>query len=348
MIFGLFRTRYRKTGCKFGLELMPGDGFGGFPWGTPESAVRKKLGKPLMENHDETTRGIMYVVQGAYGAKESMQWYRFNETGLFDGSVLCGTLFPNEFDNCVQYVHSQISTQYGRVFQDASSPHQIRLGWLAGNDTQLVLYGSRENGMQDRCRVEVKITRLSAIEAPAVQDTTDERSFSEMSEWERLQHIQAQTLFEAGCQGALKIEELLRPLMENGSCRLPEANFRAGCLVHSFALVWTGISLRVPVEVGKPFMDAVIDSLAKEIDLRFGFEWSREQIEASVGRTWYELVNEHGSSGGQELFQMSKHILSYYLEDDKMGLDLALGLVVVMESIMSRGQKFFEALVQPV
>jgi hypothetical protein len=177
---------------------------------------------------------------------------------------------------------------------------------------------------------------------------SDERPFSEMSEWERLQHIQKQMLYEAGCQGASKIEELIRPLMDDGSCRLPEANFRAGCLVHSFALVWTGISLQVPVEVGKPYMDAVIDSLAKEIDLKFGFELSREQIEASVGRTWYELVNVHGSSGGQKLLQMSKHLLRYYLEDDKIGADLALGLVAIMEGTMSRGQKFFEALAQPV
>lgn len=201
----------------------------------------------------------------------------------------------------------------------------------------------RQTGSAD-CTSRKEIPEVVPVSRPH----SDERSFSEMSEWERLQHIQAQMLYEAGCQGAFQIEELIRPLVADGSCRLPEANFRAGCLVHSFALVWTGISLRVPVEVGKPYMDAVIDSLANEIELRFGFEWSREQIEASVGRTWHELISVYGSSGGQKLLHMSNHVLRHYLDDDKIGLDLALGLVVVMESIMTRGQKFFEALAQPV
>lgn len=201
----------------------------------------------------------------------------------------------------------------------------------------------RQVGSADRAS-QKKVPEVPPVSRPH----TEERSFSEMSEWERLQHIQTQMLYEAGCQGAFRIEKLIRPLMDDGSCRLPEGNFRAGCLVHSFALVWTGISLRVPVEVGKPYMDAVIDSLANEIDLKFGFEWSREQIEASVGRTWHELVSVHGSSGGQKLLQMSKHVLGYYLEDDKIGLDLALGLVDVMDNIMTRGQEYLEALAQPV
>lgn len=169
MILDLFKTRYRKTGCKFGLELMPGDGFGGFPWGTSESGVRKRLGKPMMENHEETKRAIMYVVQSEYGAKESMQWYRFNESGLSDGAVLCGTLFAGEFEECVQYVLAQISAQYGQFFRDVGSEDQIRLGWWVGGDTQLVLYGCYEGGMEGRCRVEVKVTRMSGMDTPSAQ-----------------------------------------------------------------------------------------------------------------------------------------------------------------------------------
>ena len=50
---------------------------------------------------------------------------------------------------------------------------------------------------------------------PVSQPHTDERSFSKMPEWERLQHIQTQMLYEAGCQGSFQIEKLIRPLMDD-------------------------------------------------------------------------------------------------------------------------------------
>lgn len=176
---------------------------------------------------------------------------------------------------------------------------------------------------------------------------TSQRSFSEMSEFERLQSILEQMLYESGCRGAHQIEELIRPYMKNGTCRLAEGNFRAGCLVHSFALVWTGISLRVPVQDGKPIMDSVIDRLADEIDIRFGFDWTRDQVEASVGHTWHQLVGICGHSGGQDLMKMSGHVLCYFLDRDAIGADLATQMVTIMYDIMRSGQVLLEEITQP-
>lgn len=200
-------------------------------------------------------------------------------------------------------------------------------------------------------RREAGIPRSRSSDAratPAQSNAPNERRpFSGLSEYERLHNILEQIMYESGCRGAHHIEEIIRPSMNAGTCRLSESTFRARCLVHSFALVWTGISLRVPVQEGKPLMNSVIDSLSDEIDIRFGFDWTRDQVEASVGHTWRQLVGVHGQSSGQGLLNMSHHLLRYYLDEEAIDLDLATQMVAVMYDIMQSGQIHLDAIAQP-
>ena len=150
-------------------------------------------------------------------------------------------------------------------------------------------------------------------------------------------------LFNAGAEGVRQMEDFVRPLVVNKTSNLSVASAGAGCVIHSFALVWNTISGNVPVEVGQPHMDALIDSLTDHIN-EFGFDWSREEIETSVGHTWYEFVQVPGSSGGEKLLNISRCILSYYLDEDQMDMDTVRDMVGVIRTIMGRAQVCLEEL----
>jgi hypothetical protein len=150
-------------------------------------------------------------------------------------------------------------------------------------------------------------------------------------------------LFNAGAEGVGQMEDFVRPLVVNKTSKLSVASAGAGCVIHSFALVWNTISGNLPVDVGQPHMDALIDSLTDHI-YEFGFDWSREEIEISVGRTWYEIVQVPGTSGGEKLLNISRYILSYYLDEDQMDMDTATEMVGVIRTIMGGAQVCLEEL----
>ena len=139
------------------------------------------------------------------------------------------------------------------------------------------------------------------------------------------------------------MEDFVLPLLENQTGHLPTAHAQAGYVIHSYALVWNTISGNVPVEVGKPIMDTLIDSLTEHIS-EFGFDWSRDEIEASVGRTWHEIVQVPGSSGEEKLLNISRNLLGYYLEEDQIDSDTITGMVGVIRMIMGRAQVCLEEL----
>jgi len=150
-------------------------------------------------------------------------------------------------------------------------------------------------------------------------------------------------LFNAGATGVIHMEDFVRPLVVKKSSNLSVASVGAGCVIQSFALVWNTISGNVPVEVGQPHMDALIDSLADHIN-EFGFDWSREEIEISVGRTWYDIVQVPGSSGAEKLLNISRYILGYYLDEDQIDMDTATDMIGVIRAIMGRAQVCLEEL----
>lgn len=143
-----------------------------------------------------------------------------------------------------------------------------------------------------------------------------------------------QSIFEAGQIGAQGIETVARRWMKATGNQLPEANMQAGFIVQSFALVWASISFNVPAETGQPLMKEQVDLLHESLP-GLGFTWSREQTEAAVGQTWMRLVQIQ-RDGGDKLFQISSHLLEYYLGVDHKELAATLEMAVVVTDIMTR------------
>ena len=165
MIFDILRMKPRTLTCRFGFDLMPGDGFGGFPWRSSENEIRQRFGSPILESDSSDDPSIAYVVPSEFGPKEVVRWYEFGSSGLIGGSNVGAHIHPHEFEECLDYIIHQLSFAYGDVFQVDDPRSDVNLGWWAGADTRVSLAGNSFNPQTERSRIEVAFNQISALAA---------------------------------------------------------------------------------------------------------------------------------------------------------------------------------------
>lgn len=163
MLNTTLQTSPNKTTCRFGFELMPGDGFAGFSWGTQESELRDRLGAPMLESSPPEESALAYPGWSDFGSKEVVKWYVFDTHGLSEGSYVCEDIAPHEFEECINYIARQLSAEYGDMVLPVSPMSATSAGWYAGGDTEIQLSGELVAPGSALARVEVHFRKASWV-----------------------------------------------------------------------------------------------------------------------------------------------------------------------------------------
>lgn len=139
----------------------------------------------------------------------------------------------------------------------------------------------------------------------------------------------AEDLYQCGERGAATLARAIQAVSRRAGSQVTETEAQHLLMRHAHALVWFTISKHLPVEVGKPIMQAHLDALLDNLVKR-GAEVNREDLEATIGRQWMAYVQRPEAAGGQ-LFALASLVLQDYFPRDRLGVDHA---VAVAETII--------------
>jgi len=144
--------------------------------------------------------------------------------------------------------------------------------------------------------------------------------------------IVAEDLYQCGEIGSAVLTNAIGAIGQRTGMNISRDESAQMCIMDAHALVWFTISSHLPVEEGKPLMQAHLDALLVHI-AEAGVSAPRSELEATIGRQWMAYVQCPEAAGGQ-LIALASLILKQYIPADQLGAHDALAVAEIIIGIV--------------